>query len=227
MSPKEKPNQPLDVYVRVSRVNGREGDSFQSPEVQEERCRAYATALGLQVGEVFTDLDQSGGKASRPAFDKMMQRIRDGESGGVVVYKLSRFSRRVKDTLAGIAEIESHGAVFACLDPKIDTTTKDGRFTLTLFAALNEMELDGYTEQWATSQDKAFERGACVGPTPVGYARQEDGTLKRNGYRDEIARAFELRAQGARLNGRRVDNLPEGTADVLVTSRGWTAPFPR
>jgi hypothetical protein len=60
LSPK-KITKPLDVYVRVSRVGGRDGESYITEAVQEERCRALAQARGLTVGEVFADRDQSAG----------------------------------------------------------------------------------------------------------------------------------------------------------------------
>src|SRR5689334_24190335 len=61
---------PIYIYVRVSDVRGRSGESFISPRDQEDRCRALATARGYEVGEVFTDLDVSGGKMARPELDK-------------------------------------------------------------------------------------------------------------------------------------------------------------
>src|SRR6266571_6551041 len=96
MSPQRKPTKPVDIYVRVSQVRGREGESFQSPKQQEERCRAQLKADGLKAGEVFIDLDQSGAKASRPAFDKAMARIESGRSSGIIVYDLSRFGRSTR-----------------------------------------------------------------------------------------------------------------------------------
>jgi DNA invertase Pin-like site-specific DNA recombinase len=82
MSPK-KIAAPLDLYVRVSDVRGRSGDSFISPKDQEERCRALAKARAYRVGEVFTDLDVSGGKMRRPELDKAIARIEEGVSGGI------------------------------------------------------------------------------------------------------------------------------------------------
>src|SRR5712692_8857931 len=92
VSPK-KITRPLDLYVRVSRVGGREGDSFISPEVQEEKCQALAKARGLKVGQVFTDLDRSGGKMDRPQFKEALARIESGESGGIIVARIDRFAR--------------------------------------------------------------------------------------------------------------------------------------
>jgi Resolvase, N terminal domain len=61
---------PVDAYVRVSHVGGREGESFISPDVQREKIEAFATTRGLRIGEVYVDLDQSGGKLDRPEFEK-------------------------------------------------------------------------------------------------------------------------------------------------------------
>jgi DNA invertase Pin-like site-specific DNA recombinase len=79
---------PLDIYVRVSRVGGREGDCFISTELQEEKCRALAQARGLDVGQVFIDLDRSGGKMDRPEFKKVLARIEGQVSGGVIVARI-------------------------------------------------------------------------------------------------------------------------------------------
>jgi len=197
MSREKLPTQPIDIYVRVSRVKGREGDAFQSPDVQRERCQAQLVARGLVVGETFTDLDQSGGKFSRPEFDKVLARIESGESAGICVATLSRFSRKVKDTLEGIARIEKHGGTFVCIDPPIDTSTKDGRFMLTVFAALNELQLDGFAEQFAGNQATALARGIRIGVAPAGYTKRSDRTLvKVEPDCEKIAAAYRVRAGG-------------------------------
>ena len=127
MSPEKKPTKPIDVYIRVSRVGdrNRESDSFQSPKQQEMRCRAQLRADGLKVGQVFTDLDESGAKASRPAFDDMLARIESGASGGVAVHDLSRFGRSTRNVLDGIDFIEERGGVFLSCAEKFDTRDRE------------------------------------------------------------------------------------------------------
>jgi DNA invertase Pin-like site-specific DNA recombinase len=197
MSPQTKPTKPVDLYVRVSRVGGRDGVSFQSPEQQEERCRAQLKADGLKVGRVWIDLDESGGKASRPAFDEMMTRIAAGESGGVIVFDLSRFGRNTRNVLDGIDAIESHGAAFISCAEKFDTSTATGRFVLTLFAALREMELGQSRERWELSKAKARDRGVHIGAARAGYTRQEDGSLREHPeHIDAVKQTFALRARG-------------------------------
>jgi hypothetical protein len=80
-------------YVRVSRVNGREGDSFISPTVQRERITAYARSQGYTVNFLPDELDQSGGKADRPIF---MQRL----SAPSVASRTASSSRSSTDSAA-------------------------------------------------------------------------------------------------------------------------------
>jgi hypothetical protein len=63
-SPSDRHRDPVDLYVRVSRVGGRE--NLISPDEQERRGRELAAERGLTVGEVLIDLDESGGKWERP-----------------------------------------------------------------------------------------------------------------------------------------------------------------
>jgi site-specific DNA recombinase len=201
MSPKRKPSKPVDVYVRVSQVAGRAGDSFISPELQEERCRAQLLADGLEAGEVFTDLDVSGGKASRPALDKAKARIESGESGGLVVYKLSRFGRKVRNVLKDIQWIEDQDAAFVCVDPKIDTASASGRFMLTVFAALDELELDNATSAWGDARQLAIARGAFTAETPWGYTRTDNAVLAPEATLVPYVRElFKRRANGATIS---------------------------
>src|SRR5215217_3562852 len=100
---------PLDIYVRVSDVRGRAGDSFISPKDQEERCRALAASRGYKVGEVLTDLDVSGGKMKRPELDNAIARIEQGVSAGVIVAKLDRFARTLVGGLQTLEQINNLG----------------------------------------------------------------------------------------------------------------------
>jgi DNA invertase Pin-like site-specific DNA recombinase len=210
MSPAKKPTLPVDVYIRVSRVGVRDQDSvsFQSPKQQEDRCRAQLKADGLKLGKVFTDLDESGAKASRPEFDKAMARIgtldKEGKvvpgsqvSGGIIVYDLSRFGRSTRNVLDGIDFIEACGAVFISCDEKFDTSTGTGRFVLTMFAALRELERTRSAERWETSKAGARARGVHIGGPRAGYVRDAGGKLVEHPeHLTAVQAAFALRARG-------------------------------
>jgi len=198
MSPDTKPTKPIDLYLRVSDVAGREGDSFISPQVQEERCRAFLVAAGYVAGEVFTDLDKTGRNQDRPGFQEVLDRALTGVSGGIVVWKLSRFGRNTKEVLDSVEALEEKGAVLLSTSETLDTSNPMGRFVLTIFAALAELESEQIREGWETANEKALAKGIHVsGRVPAGYERDENRVLVPTVHAAAIREAFELRADGS------------------------------
>jgi len=108
MSPGQKPTKPIDLYLRFSQVGGRDKESLRTLEEQEQACRGHLELHGLEAGLVFSDSAVSGGKKSRPAFDKALERARSGESGGIIVYDLTRFGRYDSMVCAGARGSPAH-----------------------------------------------------------------------------------------------------------------------
>src|SRR2546423_426245 len=133
-------------YVRVSRVGGREGESFISPTVQRERIAAAATAGGHVIADVLEDLDQPGSKYERPAFQDALARVERGEAEGIVVAKLNRFARSVAGAAQALERLESAGGVFVAVDLGMDTSTSAGRLMRNVLMSLAEFELDQIRE---------------------------------------------------------------------------------
>jgi len=197
MSPK-RITRPLDIYVRVSDVRGRAGDSFISPRDQEERCRALAKARGYKVGEVFTDLDVSGGKMKRPELDKAIARIEEGVSGGIIVAKLDRFARTLVGGLQTLEQINELGGAVIVADGEFDTATATGELVLNMMLSLAQFELRRIKETWASSKRHAVENGIHIARhVPPGYLRGPDRRLEphpRHGA--TIEEAFAMAARG-------------------------------
>jgi site-specific DNA recombinase len=197
MSPKDKPTKPLDIYVRVSRVNGRDvgGDGGSASE-QVKACRAKLAGDGYAEGQVFTDLDESGAKKSRAGFDEMLARIESGESGGVIVWNLSRFTRAA-DLLERVQWIESHGAAFVSVSEKLDTGSASGMLLIRVLDAINAMKVDEAREQFGRDIDRALDAGIYIGAAPTGYRKNGDRKLaKIEADCEQIAAAYKARAAG-------------------------------
>jgi DNA invertase Pin-like site-specific DNA recombinase len=197
MSPK-RITRPLDIYVRVSDVRGRAGDSFISPRDQEERCRALAKARGYKVGDVFTDLDVSGGKMRRPEFDKAIARIDEGVSGGIIVAKLDRFARTLVGGLQTLEQINELGGAVIVADGEFDTATATGELVLNMMLSLAQFELRRIRETWASSKRHAVDNGIHIARhVPPGYVRGPDRILEphpRHGA--TLEEAFAMAARG-------------------------------
>jgi DNA invertase Pin-like site-specific DNA recombinase len=189
----------LDGYIRVSRVGGRDGDSFISPDVQREQIERWANSKGATILTWHTDLDQSGAKSDRPGLTAALERVEHGETGGIVVAKLDRFSRSLTGALSAIKRLDDAGGQVVALDVGLDPTTPMGKAMRGFALVLAELQLDQTREQWSIAQQRAVKRGVHVASrTPTGYVRRKDGTMEPHpGYAPAIAEAFRMRAGGA------------------------------
>jgi len=78
----------LDAYIRVSRVGGREGDSYRSPRDQRDAIERLAAVHRLALGEVVVEEDVSGGKKpEQRGLARLVEKIESGESGGLLVWR--------------------------------------------------------------------------------------------------------------------------------------------
>jgi site-specific DNA recombinase len=184
----------LDAYVRVSKVAGRSGVSFISPEVQREQIERWAGAHGHTLTWHEPELDVSGGSMSRPVFGQIMERIRAGESDGVIVAKLDRFARTLVGALSTLEEFERHGAVLVSVAENLDLSTSMGKAFLRILLVFAELERDRISENWATSTHNAIARGIhIVKFTPAGYERGPDKRLVPSAEAPAIREAFLMR----------------------------------
>src|SRR5438105_11293246 len=116
-------------YIRVSDVNGRNGDSFISPDVQRETIERLAQAKGLELGEIVQELDVSGSrKIEDRKLSDLVHAIERGEAQGVIVWKLSRFSRSLVDTVETAKRITDAGGRLVAED--FDSTQPMGKALL-------------------------------------------------------------------------------------------------
>jgi DNA invertase Pin-like site-specific DNA recombinase len=209
-------------YVRVSRVGGRGGASFISPAVQRQKIEAIATAGGHSIAEWIEDLDQSGAKADRPGFVRVMELIESGAVDGVAVAKLDRFSRSVAQAADALRRIDAAGGAFISAEDSLDTSTPMGRFALHMMLAIAELQWEQIRESWETARANAVERGVHIASrTPTGYDRMPDGRLTPNQYAGRIGDCFRAKAAGAswaELN-RLMDGIPTPYGSVTWANR--------
>jgi site-specific DNA recombinase len=186
----------------VSRVGGREGEGYISPAVQREAIQGYAGELDGEIVAWHDDQDVTGGTIERPAFQHILERLRAGESDGIVVMKIDRFARSVADGASIVRDITDRGQVFASCQERIDPRTPEGTFMLNSFLNNAELFLNQAKASWWTAKARAIARGAHIGPTPIGYKRIPKGE-ERSGcllpdpvYGPAITKLFTRAARG-------------------------------
>jgi site-specific DNA recombinase len=186
-------------YIRVSRVAGREGDSFISPAVQRETIDRHARGGGHQLVDVVQDLDQPGSRDDRPELQRALETVESGQADGVIVAKLDRFARSVAGAARTLERLEDAGGTLVAVDLGMDTSTPAGRLMRNVLMALAEFELDRIRESWAHARERAIGRGVHICNRPAaGYRRGEDGRLEPDPAAAPIvAEVFRRRAAGA------------------------------
>src|SRR5215207_7550655 len=189
----------LLAYIRVSRVAGREGDTFISPAVQLETIQRHADGGGHQIVDVLQDLDQPGSRDDRPAFQQALEAVERDEADGLIVAKLDRFARSVAGAARALERLETAGGTLVAVDLGMDTSTPAGRLMRNVLTALAEFELDRIRDSWAQARDRAIGRGVHISNVPpVGYLRGGDGHLEPDAVAAPIIReVFARRSQGA------------------------------
>jgi site-specific DNA recombinase len=189
----------LDGYIRVSRVAGREGESFIAPEVQRKKIEQWAKLHEVTVVRWWEELDQSGAKRARPMFQQALERCEQGESSGIVVARLDRFARSAVDALESIKRLNDAGARLVSVEDNFDGSTPMGRFAIGILSLIAELELERIKESWSTAVSEAVKRGVHISArVPAGYRRDKEGRLLREEpAASAIADLFRRRAVGA------------------------------
>lgn len=106
----------------------------------------------------------SGKTKDRPELKNMLEHLRKGDQ--VVVWKLDRIGRSIKDLLAIVEDFKNKEVDFISLHNQIDTSTPTGRFTFNIFAALAEFEREMIVERTKAGLAAARTRGNKPGRRP-------------------------------------------------------------
>lgn len=120
----------------------------------------------LGVDELYID-KASGKNADRPELKKMMGYVRHGDT--VIVESISRFARNTRDLLELVEQLTAKGVEFVSKKEAIDTTTPSGKFMLTIFGAVAELEREYILQRQREGIDIAKAQGKYTGRKPISH----------------------------------------------------------
>jgi len=221
--------KPFVPYVRVTRVGGRKGDSYQAKDQQLTKIQAHARGHGVELlAGVFIDEDVSGGTMDRKGFNRARALIQRGKAGGIVVSRLDRFARTVEEALVIIRQVEDDGGRLLSADGDITLGNGNDEFVTAVRLAVNQLERSKRAEDLAASVAGAIQRGVHLS-APFGYRKEKgSGLVVFDPEAAVVLLIFELRAQGwswsriaAAANATGVFPRPRKRDKVLRQAR-WT-----
>lgn len=197
--------QKCALYVRVSTLYQIDKDSL--PFQREDLANYCKFALGINNYEIFEDAGYSAKNTDRPAFQRMMSRLRTGEFSHLVVWKIDRISRNLMDFAQMHAELKKLGVSFISKNEQFDTSSAIGEAILKIILVFAELERKLTSERVTAVMLSRAEKGLWNGGrVPFGY-----------NY-DKATKTFSPHIQESYLVKKMFD-MYEQTKSLLITSQ--------
>ena len=184
------------IYIRVSTEDqAREGFSLGE---QEEKLRQLCKYKGFEIFKVYKDTGISAkDMKNRPAFQTMLEDMKNGLINYIVAYKLDRVTRSVRDLEVLISTLEKYHCYLICDRDDVNTSTANGRFFVRMLTVLSQLEIEIVSERTKFGLNGAIKAGHIPGKCPLGYYKDKDKTLKiDNSTKDIVVRIFEMYLEG-------------------------------
>lgn len=155
------------LYIRVSTEE--QASEGQSADAQAEALKQYCSAYGIDIYDIYTDLGVSGKSLKdRHGLQRLLEACRKRLFDMVLVWKISRLSRNLRDLLYIIDIFERHNVFFTSCSEKFDTSTPVGRMTLQLLGSIAEFERNTIVENVKLGL-KEFARKGGKASSVLGY----------------------------------------------------------
>jgi site-specific DNA recombinase len=160
-------------YIRVSTVKQSSGVSLQE---QKEAIIRYASKNQLEIIEWFEE-QETAAKQGRPQFTKMMKLIRSGKSMGVIIHKIDRGARNLKDW-GVLGDLIDEGYEIHFAHESLDMDTRGGRLAADIQAVIASDYIRNLREETQKGINGRLKQGLYPFRAPIGYINNGGGKVK-------------------------------------------------
>jgi site-specific DNA recombinase len=209
-----------ESILRVAIYTRRSTDDEHQPytiEAQTEKLKAYvASQPGWQITASFTD-DASGATLDRPGLNNALNQARAGRFDLLLVYRLDRFSRRIRDLATLMDDLDAAGVHFRSATEPFDTSSAAGRLFVQMLGAFAEFEREVIIDRVISGMERKAAKGEWThGPRPYGYLLDPDTSrlVPHPEEQDVVKEIFRLYAntkQGTRAIAEHLNALGKRT----------------
>lgn len=188
----------VGLYPRVSTEDQfRNGHSLDE---QKERMLKLCDYKNYEVYKVYEDAGISAKNMNRPAFQEMIQDIKDGKINKIIVYKLDRLTRSIKDLEEICTSLEDNNCSLESMCEDINTSTANGKFFIRMLTILAQLEIERTSERTKFGMVGAVKKGHFVGRPPIGYDKVDKKLVINDIESEVIRRIFDLYIKGIAAN---------------------------
>lgn len=183
------------LYIRVS--TDEQAEEGFGLDVQRQQGLGLAMMKGWTTPKVYEDAGISGtlGPAKRPGLARLLADVKAGRVNVVIIAALDRLGRSTRIILDLVDMITEAGAELVSCRESLDTTTPTGKFVLTLFAALAQLDRDQIVKRTTDGRNSRGRRdGDKGGNVPYGYRRVDSKLTVEPASASVVRRVFSLRS---------------------------------
>lgn len=201
-------NTKVVAYARVSTEE--QASSGFSLDAQIQKMEAYAGLYDLDIVEVIVDSGVSAKSLNRPGISKALTMLSLGDADGLLVVKLDRMTRSVKD-LGYLMEnqFSDKGSKLYSVEEQIDTSTAMGRMMANLMTTISQWEREVIGERTKSALDYKRSQGDKLGGrTPFGFTVKVVNGVKKL-VPDATQQAIAAFIVSGKKTGRKLKDLQE------------------
>lgn len=182
------------AYTRVSTV--RQGEHGVSLQEQKEAIERYASRKGLEITTWFCE-KETAAKTGRPVFNQMLRLVKKGQADGIVIHKIDRSARNLKDW-AEIGQLSDSGIDVHFANEAVDLSSPTGMLSADVQAVVAAHYIRNLREEVRKGYYGRLKQGLCPFPCPIGYLDCGEGKVKAIDpiQGPIVKRLFELYATG-------------------------------
>lgn len=190
------------AYIRVS--TDKQATDGVGLDVQAAKVRMYAELYGIELVDVIVDEGASAKTLQREGLTRALSLLDSGEADGLIVYKLDRLTRSVRD-LGELIDCyfgPKGSAALVSVEEQVDTSTATGRMILNVLMSVSQWERETIGERTSAAMTHKARQGEYTGgPVTYGYRVSADGVNleEHAGEQAVIAAIREYRAAGLSL----------------------------
>jgi len=182
------------IYVRVStEEQAKEGLSV---DAQIDKCKSFCNARDWEVFKVYRDAGYSAGTLNRPALELLLRDAQDKRFDIILVYKIDRFSRKLRDLIMVLDDLKLKNINFTSVTEQIDTTSAMGEAFFQIIGVFAQLERGMVKERVELAFDKKISMGDSLSRAPFGYYYDNKRLVPHPDNSVKLKEIFELWSGG-------------------------------
>src|SRR5690625_2455931 len=171
------------IYKRASDIKQEDGISI---DMQGDEIKKYCAYKGYENFKNYTEIKSARTLKGRVELSRLLNDVKEKRVKNVVVYKLDRLTRSLRDLMNILHTFKEHGCELHSTFENIDTSTPSGNMLVQVLGIVAEWESANTSERVSTSMQLFDSQGIWLSSITFGFDRNEERKLTPNEQESDI-----------------------------------------